>query len=380
VQVCTNSQKITMQPSPIYCKTAKCAQSRLVLGKGHCPACLQEFNNPSVIPGKRLRKEPSYNHFQMVRVSTPFTPPKNIQKMVDHARNRPAFKELVKKAQIADDADVQRKADQAAEIAANKKEKADKEAAASNAEAEASSYEFAPLHTPSPDPRGYDPDFSGASQATSPLRLPSPVNNFTRMPDNPLPPPPFVLSQVLTVPTVVGVPHVQPAQRSVSTRTGKDGKPLSQKQLVTLVKDLNAQLPKQMKHKNIGSMTVPSLDAIMDQSDQYLALASLQTQHAGAVHRMTQPVCRTICIRILTLLACDSDLLDSYRDSLGKTARLQVEGGNDSTVHAGTGMGLNHEYHRKLNLAFNDASNCSDFPFEYFPGRERTYHARIYSQ
>jgi hypothetical protein len=164
---------------------------------------------------------------------------------------------------------------------------------------------------------------------------------------------------------------VQPPPRNVSRRLDAEGKSCSQKDLVRQVNLLNAQLGQKARHKNVGSMTVPQLDDILDNATQALAQASLQTLHDAAKHRLTQPVCRAVCIRILTLLAKDPVLLDLYKDSVGASVRLQLEAGNDPTVHAGAGISLNHAYHAKLNLAFNDATNCSDFPFDYIPGCER---------
>jgi hypothetical protein len=168
-----------------------------------------------------------------------------------------------------------------------------------------------------------------------------------------------------------GAAKVHPPPRNVSRRLDAESKPMSQKDLVRQVNLLNAQLGQKAKHKNVGSMTVPQLDDILDNATQALAQASLQTLHDAAKHRLTQPVCRAVCIRILTLLAKDPVLLDLYKDSVGASVRLQLEAGNDPTVHAGAGMCLNHAYHAKLNLAFNDATNCSDFPFDYIPGCER---------
>jgi hypothetical protein len=159
--------------------------------------------------------------------------------------------------------------------------------------------------------------------------------------------------------------------RNVSKRLTEDGKPWTQKQLSDAVSKFNSQLPAKMRHKYVKNMDVPQLDAILDNVEQQVALAGLRTLQEGALCRLTQAVHRSVCIRILTILAKDPVLLDWYKDSISGTHRLQLEGGNDTTQHPGTGMGLNHAYHHKLNEAFHDITNCGDFPYDYIPGSER---------
>jgi hypothetical protein len=159
-----------------------------------------------------------------------------------------------------------------------------------------------------------------------------------------------------------------PTPRPLSKRNGADGLALTWAELRAEVTKLNASLKPKEKHKALGTKTIQEFEAILDARDRMRALLTIRDEHTAAAHRCTQGVQRTVNIRILTLLAKDSELMALFKESMGGTSRLQLESGsNVETVHAGDGMGANHAFWVALQAAFNDACNCGDFPFEYNP-------------
>jgi hypothetical protein len=140
---------------------------------------------------------------------------------------------------------------------------------------------------------------------------------------------------------------------------------LNFKEVLDLAKKLNNAMPKGFKVANLKDKSVAELDAFLDDGDHMKATAALSAQFEAARQKMTQPVQRDVCFRILMLLATEPLLLNSYKDSLAGSDQHQVDAGNKTNKNSGLGMGLNHRYHRELCEAFNDISRVADFPFEY---------------
>jgi hypothetical protein len=165
-----------------------------------------------------------------------------------------------------------------------------------------------------------------------------------------------------------------PNPRPLSKRFGTDGLALTWADLRAEVTKLNASLKPKEKHKALGTKSIQQFEDILDARDKSRALLSARDEHIAAAHRVTQGVQRTVNIRILTLLAKDSELMSLFKESMGRTNRLQVEAGSSVETHTGEGMGENHAFWVALQAAFNDGCNCSDFPFEYSPSErlERT--------
>jgi hypothetical protein len=158
-------------------------------------------------------------------------------------------------------------------------------------------------------------------------------------------------------------------QRSVSRRVDEKGAPLSLKALQAKVQALNALLPPYMRVKDLKKKLMHELEEILDAADHQIQVASIVAQTKAATTRLTAPICREVCMRILTLLAKNDNLRALYKESKGATSQIQLDaGGNPLTsTNPGQGMGLNHRYHNELALAFNDSANCDNFPFDYMP-------------
>ena len=158
-------------------------------------------------------------------------------------------------------------------------------------------------------------------------------------------------------------------QRAVSRRVDDSGVPLSLKALQAKVQALNALLPPQMRVKDLKKKLMHELEDILDAADDQILVASIVAQTKAATTRLTAPICREVCMRILTLLAKNDNLRALYKESKGATSHIQLDAGSNplTSTNPGQGMGLNHRYHNELALAFNNPANYDNFPFDYLP-------------
>ena len=214
-----------------------------------------------------------------------------------------------------------------------------------NADPHFDSFEQAPQHV---SDVFFAADFSAASAQPGPV--------------------PYVTSPIVSTALVVRSVQSQ-SQRSVSRRLDDSGVPLSLKALQVKVQVLNAMLPPHMRAKDLKKKLMHELEDILDAADHQIQVASIVAKTKAATTRLTAPICREVCMRILTLLAKDDKLRALYKESKGSTSHIQLDaGGNPLTsTNPGQGMGLNHKYHLELALAFNNPGNCDNFPFEYLP-------------
>jgi len=154
--------------------------------------------------------------------------------------------------------------------------------------------------------------------------------------------------------------------RPVSSRKNEKGVALSHAALLVLVRELNATTDKQFQLKNLRQCTLLQLDAWLDLQADRAAAASVASQIKQHALRLTQPIHREVCMRMLMLIATRPALLALYQDSCAGTSRTQLDAGSKPTVNAGQGMGLNHAYWVSMVALFNDDTIVSDFPFDYF--------------
>jgi hypothetical protein len=154
--------------------------------------------------------------------------------------------------------------------------------------------------------------------------------------------------------------------RPVSSRKNEKGVALSHAALLVLVRQLNATTDKAFQLKNLRQCTLLQLDEWLDLQADRAAAASVAAQIKHHALRLTQPVHREVCMRMLMLIATRPDLLALYQDSCAGTSRTQLDAGAKPSVNAGQGMGLNHAYWVSMVALFNDITIVSDFPFEYF--------------
>jgi len=154
--------------------------------------------------------------------------------------------------------------------------------------------------------------------------------------------------------------------RPVSSRKNPKGVPLSHAALLVLVRELNARTDKPFQLKNLRQCTLRQLDEWMDLQADRAATASVAAQIKAHAVRLTQPVHREVCMRMLMLLATNPVLLALYQESCAGTSRMQLDAGAKPSVNAGLGMGLNHAYWVSMAQLFNDVTIVGDFPFDYF--------------
>ena len=154
--------------------------------------------------------------------------------------------------------------------------------------------------------------------------------------------------------------------RPVSSRKNPKGVPLSHAALLVLVRELNAKTDKPFQLKNLRQCTLLQLDEWLDLQADRAATASVAAQIKAHAVRLTQPVHREVCMRMLMLIATRPALLALYQDSCAGTTRVKLDAGAKPGVNAGQGMGLNHQYWVMMAQLFNDITIVSDFPFDYF--------------
>jgi hypothetical protein len=195
--------------------------------------------------------------------------------------------------------------------------------------------------------------------------------------------PVFTASAQVAAVTTLSRPSAPPSKsktntnavpRAVSTTVGEDGLPLNHAQLKQLVTKTNARMPKTMQIKGIGQMSIAAMDSYMKGKIDEAATASLVALDKAAIQRMSQSVCREICMRMLCLLATDPELLSLYQAQRAGSTQREVDAGNDPKKNTGQGMGMNHAYYPAMVAAFNDMTVIVDFPFEYFAPTPEPFH------
>jgi hypothetical protein len=154
--------------------------------------------------------------------------------------------------------------------------------------------------------------------------------------------------------------------RPCSSRKNDKGVALSHAALLVVVRELNSRTDKAFQLKNLRQQSLLQLDAWLDLQHERAATASVAAQIKAHAVRLTQPVHRDVCMRMLMLLATQPVLLALYQDSCAGTSRIQLDAGSKPGVNSGQGMGLNHQYWEMMADMFNDISIVSDFPFDYF--------------
>ena len=154
--------------------------------------------------------------------------------------------------------------------------------------------------------------------------------------------------------------------RPVSSRKNDKGVALSHAALLVVVRELNSRTDKAFQLKNLRQQSLLQLDAWLDLQSERAATASVAAQIKAHAVRLTQPVHREVCMRMLMLLATRPALLSLYQDSCAGTSRIQLDAGGKPGVNSGQGMGLNHQYWVMMAEMFNDVCIVSDFPFDYF--------------
>jgi hypothetical protein len=146
-------------------------------------------------------------------------------------------------------------------------------------------------------------------------------------------------------------------------------------QLKKLVTDTNTKMPKNMQIRGIGQMSLAALDEYMVDRQDDAASASVVALNRAAVQRMSQSVCREICMRMLALIATQPVLLALYQAQRAGSSQHQVDAGSDPNKNTGQGMGMNHAYFPAMVAAFNDMTLVQDFPFEYYAPTPEPVHS-----